>query len=75
MSVSWWHEEVRSGRAPAPVIRESRCTRWRLTDVRAYWMERAMRANGKTAELLTARAKKASAAAQAKRSATSAAGQ
>jgi predicted DNA-binding transcriptional regulator AlpA len=69
MSVSWWHDEVRTGRAPAPVIRESRCTRWRMSDVRAYWIERAAQVDSKTAELLTARAKKASDAAQTKRAA------
>ena len=37
MSVSWWYEEVRSGRAPPPVVRKPRCTRWRLLDVRNYW--------------------------------------
>lgn len=37
MSVSWWHDEVRAGRAPAPVIRKPRCTRWRMADVRAFW--------------------------------------
>lgn len=41
MSASWWLEEVRRGRAPAPAIREHRCTRWRLADVRAFWAARA----------------------------------
>jgi hypothetical protein len=44
MSVSWWYEELRAGRAPAPVIRQPRCTRWRLRDVYAFWQERAERA-------------------------------
>jgi predicted DNA-binding transcriptional regulator AlpA len=69
MSVSWWHEEVRAGRAPQPAIRKPRCTRWRLVDVRAFWIEFAAQAEADTdaAERVTARAKKASAAAQAKR--------
>jgi predicted DNA-binding transcriptional regulator AlpA len=69
MSVSWWHEEVRAGRAPAPVIRKPRCTRWRLTDVRAYWSRSAEQAasDARSAADVKARATKASAAAQAKR--------
>lgn len=43
-SLSWWHEEVRAGRAPQPAIRRSRFTRWRLADVRAFWIELAERA-------------------------------
>lgn len=43
MSPSWWAEEVRSGRAPQPVIRGHRCTRWRLADVRGFWETRAKR--------------------------------
>ncbi len=70
MSVSWWHEEVRTGRAPAPAIRKPRCTRWRLADVRAYWIECAQKtaATTHTAALVKAHAAKASAAAKTKRS-------
>ena len=62
MSVSWWHEEVRACRAPAPVVRMPRCTRWRVVEVAAFWKEFAARAAGDphSAALLTARAKKAS---------------
>ena len=69
MSVSWWHDEVRGGRAPKPVIRQPRCTRWRLADVRAYWVQRVEQAatDVQAAADVTARATKASAAAQAKR--------
>lgn len=71
MSVSWWHDEVRGGRAPAPVIRKPRCTRWRLADVRAFWKKSAEQAAADTqaAAGVKARAVKASAAAQAKRTA------
>ena len=71
MSVSWWLEEVRAGRAPAPVIRKPRCTRWRLAHVWAYWSERAKMtaADTQTAQRVTAKAKKASDAAQIKRAA------
>ena len=69
MSVSWWNEEVRTGRAPQPVIRASRCTRWRLSDVREFWRKRGEQ----TAEISAAaaqvqtRAEKASARARALR--------
>lgn len=66
MSVSWWHEEVRAGRAPKPAIQAPRCTRWRLADVRAFWQALAaapLAAGGD----MTERAKKASSAAKAKR--------
>lgn len=69
MSVSWWHDEVRAGRAPKPVIQQPRCTRWRLADVRTYWAKRAEQsaANVQGAANMKARATKASAAAKAKR--------
>lgn len=67
MSASWWHEEVRAGRAPQPVVRMSRCTRWRAADIRQYLIERARHASDEGAAALTARAKKASDAAKTKR--------
>ena len=72
MSVSWWHDEVRTGRAPAPAVRQPRCTRWRLSDVVAFWQAFATKGEADTqaAELVTAKAKKASAAARVKRTAT-----
>lgn len=75
MSVSWWHEEVRAGRAPAPAIQQPRCTRWRMADVRAYWAKRAEQtaADEQAATSVKARATKASAAARAKRTACEAA--
>ncbi|MDE2396267.1 MAG: hypothetical protein KGM91_12590, partial [Burkholderiales bacterium] len=71
MSVSWWHEEVRTGRAPAPAVRQPRCTRWRLADVVAFWQAFATKGEADTeaAALVTAKAKKASAAARVKRTA------
>ena len=71
MSISWLHEEVRTGRAPAPVIRKQRCTRWRLADVRDFWAKMAEQgaADVQSAADLRARATKASAAAKAKRAA------
>lgn len=44
MSVSWWHVEVRAGRAPAPAIRKPRCTRWRVSEVREFWVNFAEQA-------------------------------
>lgn len=77
MSASWVHNERAAGRFPAPVIREPRCTRWKIADIRAWLIERATQsaADTKTTELVTARAKKASTAAQAKRAAAIAVGQ
>lgn len=70
MSASWWHEEVRAGRAPQPAVRQPRCTRWRLADVVRYWREFAER--GANDGSVTQRASKASAAAKAKREAAQA---
>jgi len=77
MSLSWWLEEVRAGRAPPPVIRLPRCSRWSLSAVRAYWSERAQTAsaNSEAADQVTAKAKRASNAAKAKRVATVGLGQ
>jgi predicted DNA-binding transcriptional regulator AlpA len=66
VSVSWWHEEVRADRAPKPVIQQPRFTRWRLTDVRRFWAERAAQSATDTGagERMAARAKSASAKAR-----------
>ena len=61
MSLSWWYDEVRAGRAPAPVIRQSRCSRWLLSAVREYWAARARQADHEAGTQVLARAKKASA--------------
>ena len=75
MSPSWWHDEVRAGRAPAPLRFGPRCTRWKLADVRAWLIERAAQPQAEAAELVKARAKKASAKAAENRAARAAAGQ
>ena len=69
MSLSWWHDEVRAGRAPAPAVRQPRCTRWRLADVSAFWLAFARKGENdtKTAAQVKAQATKASAAARVKR--------
>ncbi len=74
MGVSWWHDEVRAGRAPAPAVREPRCTRWALASVRAFWIARAEQAanNAAAAERMRAQAAKASAKAKANRRALAA---
>jgi predicted DNA-binding transcriptional regulator AlpA len=76
MSVSWWHEKVASGEAPAPAIRQSRCTRWRLRDARDFWLAFANQGTSNLARdaALSARSHKASAAAKAKRGASAFAG-
>lgn len=65
MSISWWHEAVRTGAAPKPVIRKSRCTRWRVKDVATFWKQLASPSHD--ADVVIAKAKKASIAAAAKR--------
>lgn len=72
MSASWIHDEVRGRRFPQPLRFGMRCTRWRSADVRDWLIARstAAEADTETGALLTARAKKASDAAQAKRRAT-----
>lgn len=72
VSVSWWQEEVRSGRAPAPAIRQVRMTRWRLADVRSFWIERASKPNPDEVRIVE-HATRASGAAAVKRRATPAA--
>lgn len=66
MGISWWHAEVAAGRAPAPVIRRPRCTRWRLTDVTSFWAEFAQRgeADDSTANRMVEHCRRASAKAR-----------
>ncbi len=75
ISLSTWHELVRNGQAPQPVMRSARCTRWRLADVRAWLIDRAAKAEADSTAgaSLIAKAKKASDAAKAKRAASAAA--
>ena len=70
MSVSWWQAKVAAGEAPKPAVQMPRCTRWRLTDVREFWLKFAEEGASDTeaATAATAKAKKASEAARAKRS-------
>lgn len=68
MSISWWHAEVAAGRAPQPVVRQPRCTRWTMHSVRSFWAAFAEKGgNPDAAAAVTAQATKASRAAQAKR--------
>lgn len=67
VSTSQWNELVKNQKAPQPVIRQPRFTRWRLADVRDYWIRRA--AEGSTpadTARVRAKAQKASDAARAK---------
>ena len=75
VSLSWWYCEVAAGRAPQPVIRGPRFTRWRMADVAAFWLARVAQAQETpaVANALLAQTKRASAAAQAKRAAAAAA--
>ena len=71
ISISLFHELVRDKDAPQPAIRQVRCTRWRLADIRTWLIERAERgaADVTGAQRIRAHAAKASAAAAAKRGA------
>jgi len=65
MSLSSWHELVRTKQAPQPVIRQPRCTRWQLAQVRAWLIDRAAQPAAETSAAVTARATKASTMARA----------
>lgn len=73
MSASWIHEEVRARRFPQPLRFGPRCTRWRSGDVRAWLIARAAAHDAEATAAVTAKAKKASDAARARRLAASAA--
>jgi hypothetical protein len=62
MSISWWHEAVRTKRAPQPAVRKTRCARWRICDVAAFWQNFAAQheADAATAAAAVAKAKRAS---------------
>lgn len=38
VSLTWWHSAVRAGIAPQPAMRTSRCVRWKMEDVRRFWL-------------------------------------
>lgn len=67
MSVSQWHNLVREGSAPKPLIRNPRYTRWGLADVRQYFLNLTTQGTIDGENAVIARAKKASNAAKAKR--------
>jgi len=64
MSLSSFHEVVREGSAPQPVVRQPRFTRWRLADIRKWLIERGSIQTPGQADEVTARARKASAKAR-----------
>jgi len=67
-SASHWHAEVAAGRAPQPVIRRPRFTRWRAADIRSYLVRLAERGSDpEDAKRLISQARTASKKAQAKR--------
>jgi predicted DNA-binding transcriptional regulator AlpA len=45
MGLTQWHELVRSGKAPQPVIKQPRFTRWRVADIRAWLEQRSVVGN------------------------------
>ena len=60
MSISSWHELVRTKTAPQPVIRKPRCTRWRMAEVRAWLIEHPARQSAAVSASVMSTAKKAS---------------
>jgi predicted DNA-binding transcriptional regulator AlpA len=62
VSESWWHDAVARKGAPKPAIQSVRCTRWRATDVREFWLRQAS-----VDPQVTARAAAASAKARSQR--------
>lgn len=69
ISLSNYLELVRTKKAPQPAIRQPRCTRWRIADVRAWLIERAQAQTPEGGADVVAHARKASAAAKSKRAA------
>jgi predicted DNA-binding transcriptional regulator AlpA len=72
ISVSQWYTLVAEGKAPAPVIRAPRCTRWRLADVRQWLIDSARGVATDTATVT--RARRASSQASIKRRAAASVG-
>lgn len=67
LSQSWWYGQVASGRAPQPVIRAPKCSRWRLADVREFWASLIEPAKPSADQRTAESSKRASTAKQAKR--------
>lgn len=45
MGLTQWHELVRSGKAPQPVIKQPRFTRWRVVEIRTWLEQRSAAGN------------------------------
>ncbi len=69
MSVSQWHNLVREGSAPKPLIRTPRYTRWGLAEVRHFFLGLTTQGASEGESAVIERAKNASRAAKAKRQA------
>lgn len=67
MSESQIYEEIRAGDFPQPVIRQPRFTRWLVSDVRQYLVDRINAAKNSDTKVAGRAAKIASDAARAKR--------
>lgn len=67
MSQSQWHELVKDGKAPKPVIRKPRFTRWLMADVRQWLLEFRTQSDFEAdSAIVLNKAKKASNSAKAK---------
>ncbi len=63
VSESWWHNAVRTGLAPQPAFRRTRCTRWRIKEVAEFWHRQSTTENPTASSAVLDKASKASAAA------------
>jgi predicted DNA-binding transcriptional regulator AlpA len=67
MSISQWHALVKEEKAPNPVIRKPRFTRWLLSDVRDWLIQYRTQSDfTKDSEIVLEKAKRASQAAKVK---------
>jgi len=71
MSISQWHALVKDKKAPQPVIRKPRFTRWMLADVRQWLIEYRTDSDfEKDSEIVLNKAREASRAARSKATAS-----
>lgn len=60
VSISQWHELVRTKLAPQPVVRQPRYTRWRVCDIREHLISLAAQGSRATSGKVIENAKRAS---------------
>ena len=73
ISISTWYDLVRDKDAPQPAFRGNRCTRWSVSEVRAWLVKRASQGlNTDVAREAVERARRAGQAASARRASSTA---